>query len=151
VRPTAKPFKKNLLHRIVNPLLIGALRLGFGLPNLRVLVTKGRKSGKRYQTPVNLVLRDGQRYIVSPYGTEGWARNARAAGVVGLRRRGKDEDVTIEELAPEQAAPVLKQYLRENPITKPYFDADSSSPEDDFVAEAPGHPVFRVVASRPPG
>jgi deazaflavin-dependent oxidoreductase (nitroreductase family) len=146
----AKPFKKNLLHRIVNPLLIAALRLGFGLPNLRVLVTQGRKSGKRYRTPVNLVLQDGQRYIVSPYGTEGWARNARAAGRVGLRRRGKDEDVTIEEIAPEQAAPVLKQYLRENPITKPYFDTDASAPEGAFLAEAPGHPVFRIVDSKPP-
>jgi len=145
----AKPFKKNLLHRIVNPLMMLALRFGLAPSRSRILVTRGRRTGKQYETPINLVERDGQRYLVSPYGTEGWARNARAAGQVGLRRRGQDEDVTIAGVAPEEAAPVLKQYLGENPITKPYFDHDASQPESAFVAEAPGHPVFRIVDSRP--
>ena len=145
----AKPFEKNLLHRIVNPLMMASLRAGMGPERSRILVTRGRRSGKRYETPVNLLVRNGQRYLVSPYGTEGWARNARAAGKVTLLRRGQNEEVMIVEAGPEEAAPVLKQYLQENRITKAYFDADVSADDSAFLPESPGHPVFRITSSKP--
>ena len=43
------------------------------------------------------------------------------------------------------AAPVLREYLRKTPVTKAYFDAGADSPLEDFAAEAPRHPVFRIA------
>jgi hypothetical protein len=51
----------------------------------------------------------------------------------------------LEELSPEPAVPVLRDYVRQNPITRPYFDVSVDSPDADFVGEAPRHPVFRLV------
>ena len=87
----------------------------------------------------------GQRWLVAPYGPVGWVRNARAAGWVLLRRRGRSERVRIIELGPEESAPVLKAYVQRVSIVRPYFDARPDDPPEAFVAEAPRHPVFRIV------
>ena len=71
-------------------------------------------------------------------------RNARAAGQVTLSRGRHTETVAIAELGPEEAAPVLKQYVTEVPITRPFFDAKPDSPLGAFVAEAHRHPVFSI-------
>jgi hypothetical protein len=54
--------------------------------------------------------------IVAPYGEVGWVRNARAAGQVTLRRGRRSEAVSIIEVSPENAAPVLKKYLVQVPV-----------------------------------
>jgi hypothetical protein len=94
---------------------------------------------------VQLVFLDGERWLVSPYGERSWVLNARAAGRVELTRALKTERVPIEEVGPEQAAPVLRAYLRSTPATKAYFDASKDAPLEEFAAEAPRHPVFRLV------
>jgi hypothetical protein len=48
------------------------------------------------------------------------------------------------ELGPEERVPVLKQYVTEVPITRPFFDAIPDSTLEAFVAEAHRHPVFRI-------
>lgn len=113
--------------------------------NTYLLTVPGRKSGKPHSTPVTLVERGGQRYLVAPYGEVGWVRNARAVGSVTLSRGRARERIDITELAPAEAAPVLKQYAEEVPIVRPYFDADKDSSLAHFEAEAPRKPVFRLV------
>jgi hypothetical protein len=71
-------------------------------------------------------------------------RNAHAAGAVTLSRGRRSETVAMVELGPAEAAPVLKRYVTEAPITRPFFDATPDSPLEAFVAEAPRHPVFRT-------
>lgn len=61
-----------------------------------------------------------------------------------LKRALKTERVQVEEVGAEEAAPVLREYLRTTPIVKPYFDADADSLLDAFAAEAGRHPVFRL-------
>jgi hypothetical protein len=61
-----------------------------------------------------------------------------------LSRGRRSETVTVVELEPAEAAPVLKQYITDVPITRPFFDATPDSPLEAFVAEAPRHPVFRI-------
>jgi hypothetical protein len=41
---------------------------------------------------------------------------------------------------------VLRQYVKEVPITRPYFDVRVDSPLEAFAAEAPRHPVFLLGA-----
>jgi deazaflavin-dependent oxidoreductase (nitroreductase family) len=71
-----------------------------------MLTVRGRKTGRAYSTPV-LLIEDGERWLVAPYGEVGWVRNARAAGEVEISRAGRSEKLHIEELPSEQAAPVL--------------------------------------------
>jgi hypothetical protein len=71
--------------------------------------------------------------------------NARAAGQVELSRGRRSETVRVKELAPEAAAPILKAYVDRVPITRPYFDAAPDAPLAAFAAEAPKHPVFRII------
>jgi methylthioribose-1-phosphate isomerase len=42
------------------------------------------------------------------------------------------------------AAPVLKQYVTDVPITRPFFDVTPEAPVEAFIAEAHRHPVFWV-------
>jgi hypothetical protein len=93
---------------------------------------------------VTLVEENGERWLVAPYGEVGWVQNARAARQITLRRGRRSETVTIVELAPEDAAPVLKKYITRISIVRPFFDVRPESDLRDFVAEAPRHPVFRI-------
>jgi deazaflavin-dependent oxidoreductase (nitroreductase family) len=135
----AQTYRTTALRRLGNTLLTPLIRLGVGPRGLHLLSVRGRKTGRLYTTPVNLVLRDGARYLVSPYRRDGWAANARAAGEVELRRGRRRERVRVEELAAAEA--------QENPITAPYFDAARGADESAFEAEASKHPVFRVRSS----
>jgi deazaflavin-dependent oxidoreductase (nitroreductase family) len=126
-------------------LIAPAARLGVAGKRTHILTVRGRKSGRKYSTPVQLVFRDGQRWLVSPYGERAWVRNARAAGEVELTRALKTERLRVEEVDAQTAAPVLREYLETTPIVKAYFDAEADSPLDAFAAEAARHPVFRLV------
>ena len=54
----------------------------------------------------------GERWLVAPYGDRNWVKNARAAGWVELRRGRRRERLAVEELAPADAVPVLREYYR---------------------------------------
>ena len=54
--------------------------LGLSLYGSRELRVVGRKSGQVRTTVVNLLVLDGERYLVAPRGTTEWVRNLRAAG-----------------------------------------------------------------------
>jgi hypothetical protein len=71
-------------------------------------------------------------------------QNARAAGEVTLTRSGRSEVVGIKELGPEESAPVLKKYLEQVLLVRPYFEVKSDAPVEEFTSEAPRHPVFRI-------
>ena len=109
-----------------------------------VLAVRGRKTGRRYETPVTLI-EDGDRWLVAPYGEVNWVRNARAAGEVELTRASRIETLGIEEAAAEQAAPVLKRYLKQVAVVRPYFDVRPDSSIEAFTSEAPRQPVFRLT------
>jgi deazaflavin-dependent oxidoreductase (nitroreductase family) len=133
-----------LLRRLGNMLVAPLARLGLAGRRTHVLTVRGRKSGRKYSTPVQLVFEDGERWLVAPYGERSWVRNARAAGEVELTRAFRTERVRVEEVDAETAAPILREYLRKTPVTKPYFDATAESPLEEFAAEASRHPVFRI-------
>ncbi len=91
---------------------------------------------------------DGTRWLVAPYGEREWVKNARAAGEVGLTRARKTTLHRVDEVGPEEAAPVLREYLRTARIVRPFFDAAPDAPLEAFAAEASRHPVFRLGDER---
>ena len=137
-------YRLGLWRRLVNRIISISLRLGMSPPHTYLLTVRGRKSGRPHSTPVTLVEEAGQRWLVAPYGEVGWVRNARAAGQVTLERGRRSETVRIVELSAEDAAPVLKKYLTQVPVVRPFFDVTPKSNLRDFVAEASRHPVFRI-------
>ena len=134
-------YRLGLWRRLVNQIIRGLLRLGVSPPHTYLLTVRGRKTGQPYST---LVEKDGERWLVAPYGEVSWVRNARATKQVTLTRGHRSETVSILELSAEDAAPVLKKYLAQVPVVRPFFDVTPRSNLRDFVAEASRHPVFRI-------
>jgi deazaflavin-dependent oxidoreductase (nitroreductase family) len=116
------------------------------VPHTYVMTTIGRKTGQPRSTPVTLVEKNDQRWLVAPYGPVPWVLNARAAGRVTISRRGHARDYAITEIDPKQAGPILKDYLKIAGATKTYFEATKNSPVADFTAEASRHPVFELTS-----
>lgn len=128
------------MNAVMGPLA----RVGLAGRHAYLLTVRGRKTGRAYSTPV-ILIEDDDRWLVAPYGDVSWVRNARAAGEVEIRRAGRSETLPIEEATPEQAAPVLKQYLKRVQVVRPFFDVTTNSSLEEFVTEAPRHPVFRLI------
>ena len=141
----AATFRQTPVRKLGNVLITPLARLGLAGKRTHVLTTVGRKTGRRYSTPVQLVFLEGKRWLVAPYGERAWVKNARAAGWVELTRARSTERVRVEEVDAQTAAPVLRAYLRRTPVTRPFFDAKLNAPVEAFLAEAPRHPVFRIV------
>ena len=142
----ARAYRLGVARRIVNGLICALLRMGWGPARTYLLVTRGRTTGRVYRTPVTLVEQGARRWLVAPYGEVGWVRNARAAGSVTLERGRRAETLRLAELGPQDSARILQTYVREVPITRPYFDVRPDSSLEDFAAEAPRHPVFELLA-----
>lgn len=140
----AKEYRLGPFKRSVNVMLRRMFTRGKGPADGYVVTTRGRKSGAEYDTPIRIVENASGRFLVSPYGERNWTKNARAAGTVGLTRGNRTENVRIREVSPEEGGPVLKEYVNQVTVTKPYFDVDPDAPVEAFVAEAPRHPVFKV-------
>ncbi|MET7516886.1 nitroreductase family deazaflavin-dependent oxidoreductase [Streptomyces sp. NPDC005480] len=142
----AKSYRVGLGTRAVNRVFATMTRLGVGNGYRHILTVKGRKSGRPYSTPVDVMSAGGERWLVAAYGVSNWVRNARAAGEVGLSRGGRSQNLRVVELGPEESVPVLRQYLREVPVTRAYFDVTPDSTDEEFAAESARHPVFHLVS-----
>ncbi|MGZ4411738.1 MAG: nitroreductase/quinone reductase family protein [Gaiellaceae bacterium] len=129
--------------RLVNVLVKGLLRVGVAGRHTYLLGVPGRRSGRTHSTPV-ILIENGERWLVAPYGEVSWVRNARAAGQATLSRGRRREEIKISEVGPQESAPVLREYLRQARTVRSSFDASPDSPLEAFVAEAGRHPVFRI-------
>ena len=143
-RGPAKPYRLSPGRRLVNLVFRPLARLGLTGPRTHLLTVPGRKTGRLWSTPISLIEWQGNRYAVAPYGERNWVKNARAAGCVDLRRGRRRERLVVEELRPAEAVPVLREYYRRSLVTHSFFDVTLASPDDDWLADAPMHPVFRL-------
>ena len=145
----AKTYRPTAGDRLANAVIGSLLRVGLGPSFLRLLTVTGRTTGQPSTTPVVPVQTDRGRWLVAPYGEVGWVRNARAAGRVTLRRGRTSETLTVTEVSPEEAVPVLREYLALRPVrqrVQPYFDVTPESSDEEFAADAAHHPVFELRA-----
>lgn len=145
----ARRYRRTRWRRLVDALVRMFLVLGIPIPQTYLLTVRGRRTGRLHTVPVTLVQRGSHRWLVSPYGEVDWVRNARAAGHVTLRRGRWSETVAVVPSPPEEAAVVLREYVRRIPVVRPYFDARPHDSLDAFLAEVDHHPVFRIVPDKP--
>jgi deazaflavin-dependent oxidoreductase (nitroreductase family) len=138
--------KETRIERILNRAFGFAVRLGIGPSYNYLLEVRGRKSGRVYATPVNLIEVGGRRYLVASRGETAWARNARAAGAVTLRKGSKADLHSVRELPATERPPVLKAFVdRYAAQVQRFHSVPKGSPVEAFVATASLHPVFELL------
>jgi deazaflavin-dependent oxidoreductase (nitroreductase family) len=85
-------FNRRVTNRVTGP-------LAPHLPGFGVIVHTGRRSGRRYRTPVNVFRVPGGYVVALTYGPDAeWVRNVIAAGGCELETRGRHEHLTHPEL-----------------------------------------------------
>jgi deazaflavin-dependent oxidoreductase (nitroreductase family) len=87
------------------------------VPGLGVVIHKGRRSGRTYQTPVNVFGVDGGYVIALTYGQDtDWVKNVMADGRCELRTRRRLIPLTSPELFRDETRrdirPAERQVLR---------------------------------------
>lgn len=124
-------WNRAVTNRVTTPL---ARRLpGFGIVH-----HVGRRSGRRYQTPVNLFPSDGGFTIALTYGADAdWVRNVLAAGGCEIETRGRRVPCQAPRIVHDPAARGIR--LPERPVLRLLGVADFLSvAADDAPTPDPG-------------
>ena len=138
--------RPSLTERIFNRLFSIAIGFGIGLGHNYVVEVRGRKSGRIFSTPIDLLEVEKRRYLVAPRGETNWVRNARAAGRVTLRKGYKCDEFAVREVGPAERPALLKAYLDRFPLTvQRYFPIPRGSPASEFAPIAEDYPVFELT------
>jgi deazaflavin-dependent oxidoreductase (nitroreductase family) len=144
---SGKFVKETRLDRIFNQCFGFLVGLGIGFAHNYLLITKGRKTGRAYATPVNLLEMNGRRYLVASRGETGWVLNARAAGTVILKKGAKQWTWKVRELALDERPPVIKEFLdRFASSVQRFYSIPAGSAVEEFRAVAASNPVFELSA-----
>jgi deazaflavin-dependent oxidoreductase (nitroreductase family) len=133
------------MRKAMTPLLNLMMRAGISVWGARVLEHQGRRSGKPFHTPVNLLVVDDQQYLVAARGETEWVRNVRAAQgqlvlILGRRR----QSYLATEVPVAERAEILRSYLRRWKFEVGMFfeGVGPDSTDAEFAAIAERHPVF---------
>jgi deazaflavin-dependent oxidoreductase (nitroreductase family) len=115
---------RRIATRYVNPVTRHVARR---LPAFGILTHRGRKSGRTYETPINVFRRGDSYYVFLTYGSDThWVKNVLSAGSCSVETRGQivelvePELITDPELRPappfvrfvERRIAGVTQYLR---------------------------------------
>jgi deazaflavin-dependent oxidoreductase (nitroreductase family) len=135
------------VEKIFNRVFGFLVGLGLGFSHNYLLEVRGRKTGKLYSTPVDLLEQNGNRYLVAPRGRTQWVRNAEAAGEVTLKKGSKRLKFRLRPIPDADKPEILKAYLdsfkRE---VQRYFSIPAGSPAEAFAAIAGSYPAFELLA-----
>lgn len=145
-----KPYflKPSGFERAAGKTFAALVRLGIGMPHHFVLEVRGRKSGRVFSTPVNLLIHEGRKYLVAARGETNWVRNARAGGTVTLRKGSRNEEYKVREVAVAERPPLLKEFLDRFAFSvQQYYPVPKGSPASAFAECASRMPVFELIAT----
>ena len=135
-------------RRVFNPIVAVLARRGISVRRSSELSVLGRTSGEWRSVPVNPLDFEGSRYLVAPRGTTQWVRNLRAAGRGQLRVGRRTESFDAHEVSDGDKVAILRAYLKHWKFeVSVFFDGvGPDAPDEQLLAIAQNHPVFRVVA-----
>lgn len=139
--------KPSVSEAIFNRIFGWVVGLGLGFSYTYLLQVRGRKSGRVYSTPVNLLEFDGRKYLVAPRGRTQWVRNAEASGQVTLKRGRTRLTFAVRAIPDGHRPPFLKAYLdRFRREVQRYFPVPAGSDQQAFMGIAHEYPVFELTA-----
>jgi len=146
-KPAPNVQPANLVERLFNRAFGWLIALGLAPANFYLLDVKGRKSGRTYSTPVDLLAYGGRDYLVAPRGRTQWVRNAEASATVTLRQKGSSRRYTVREIPPHERAPILKAYLDAyRAQVQRFFPVEAGSPVEAFEPLVERYPAFELRA-----
>jgi deazaflavin-dependent oxidoreductase (nitroreductase family) len=138
-----KPSAGEAFFNRVFGFLVG---LGIGPAYIYQLHVRGRKSGRVYALPVNIMDIGGKKILVAPRGKTQWVRNAEASGEITLKRGGYRQKFGLRAMSDQEKLAYLKEYLdRYASVVQRYFSVKAGSPAEAFRAVAAHYPVFELV------
>ena len=118
-----------VVKHIFNPIF---LRTG-AMP---ILAVRGRRTGRSYRTPVNVVEVSGIKYLTSPRGETGWSQNVRVVGECSLTVKGKEQRFRTTEVPPAERPPIISTYLEK-------YGAQTRA-QFEKLPDPVDHPTFRL-------
>ena len=98
--------------------------LGLAPKFIYLLDVRGRKTGKVYRSPVNLMEIGGKQILVAPRGRTQWVRNAEAANEIILKRASFRQSFALRPIPDADKPPLLMEYLAPN---SPVFELVAKS------------------------
>lgn len=133
-------------EKIFNRIFGALVGLGLGFSYNYLLQVRGRKTGRLYSTPVNVLDYEGKRFLVAPRGRTQWVRNAEVSGEVILRKRGTRQLCKLRVVTGDEKLPILKTYLdRYRKAVQRYFPIPAGSPVEQFAPLAENYPAFELL------
>ncbi len=142
--PTLRP--PSPLERIFNRAFGFLVGLGVGFSHNYLLQVRGRKTGRLFSTPIDLLELDGKPILVAPRGRTQWVRNAEAAGEVTLKKGRMRRRFRIKEIPAAARPPIVKAYLdRFRREVQRYFPVPAGSPPEAFADLAEYYPAFELI------
>ena len=133
-------------ERIFNRVFGFLVGLGLGFSHNYLLQVRGRKSGKIYSTPIDLLEMNGKKFLVAPRGRTQWVRNAEAAGEITLRKGSTRQRFRLRPIPDADKPAILKAYLdtfkRE---VQRYFPVAAGSPPQAFAEIVQSYPTFELI------
>jgi deazaflavin-dependent oxidoreductase (nitroreductase family) len=133
-------------ERIFNRVLGFLVGIGLGFSHNYLLQVRGRKSGKIYSTPIDLLEIDGKQFLVAPRGRTQWVRNAEAAGEITLKKGSRRKSYRLRPIPDAGKPDILKAYLdafkRE---VQTYFPVPAGSPPQAFAELVQNYPAFELI------
>jgi deazaflavin-dependent oxidoreductase (nitroreductase family) len=143
----ARPIfrKPNFLDQTINKVFGVLVGLGIGLRHNYLVEVPGRKTGRLYSTPIDLLEFNERRFLVAPRGRTEWVRNTESAGEVALRRGGVRQKFRVRIVSVEEKPAILKAYLDRFKLTvQRYFPVRAGADATAFVEIADRYPVFEL-------
>jgi deazaflavin-dependent oxidoreductase (nitroreductase family) len=133
-------------ERVFNRIFGFVVGLGLGFSYNYLLQVRGRKSGKIYSTPIDLLEIGGKKFLVAPRGHTQWVRNAEAAGGVTLKKGSKRQKFGLRALPDQEKPEILKAYLDQfRREVQTYFPVPAGSAVEAFRPLVPGYPAFELI------
>ena len=133
-------------ERIFNRLFGILVGLGIGFPYNYLLQVRGRKTGKLYSSPIDLLELGGKRFLVAPRGRTQWVRNAEAAGEIVLKCGSKVQRFRLRAIPEPERLEILKAYLDRFKVqVQRYFPIPAGSPAEAFAPIVSYYPAFELL------
>jgi len=133
-------------ERVFNRIFGVLVGLGLGFSYNYLLQVRGRKSGKTYSTPIDLLELGGKRFLVAARGRTQWVRNAEAAGEVALKKGKSRQRFGLRALSDQEKPKILKAYLdRFKSEVQSYFPVPAGSSVEVFRELVQSYPAFELI------
>ena len=133
-------------ERVFNRIFGFLVGLGLGFSYNYLLQVRGRRSGKIYSTPIDLLEIGGKQFLVAPRGRTQWVRNAEAAGEVTLKKGASLQRFRLRPIPDQDKPEILKAYLdRFKSQVQRYFPVPAGSSADAFRELVESYPAFELI------